>query len=72
MEEMDTESGDMTGQEEQAPYTLKRLFTDRNLVMPLLITCALQVIQQLSGINAVSMSNMYWVYDNLAYIIYIQ
>jgi len=34
-------------------YTLWRLFTDADLRMPLFIACALVVMQQFSGINAV-------------------
>jgi len=34
-------------------YTMMRLFRSKELHMPLLITVMLQVIQQLSGINAV-------------------
>jgi len=36
------------------PYTLMQLFKATDLRRPLFIACMLQVIQQFSGINAVS------------------
>jgi len=36
------------------PVTVKKLFTDPELRKPLFIACALAVVQQFSGINAVS------------------
>lgn len=62
MEEMDTESGNMDGSDEREQFTVKKLFTDRNLLMPLLIACALQVVQQLSGINAVCHLPCYFIH----------
>jgi len=57
MEEMDTEdtSGTTTGDDAAVaqPYTLMQLFR-ADLERPLFIACMLQVIQQFSGINAVS------------------
>jgi len=61
MDEMDTE-GTATGSPASAadedadtqPYTLLQLLTASDLRRPLFITCMLQVIQQFSGINAVS------------------
>ena len=55
MEEMDTEHQEKaTSSSETERFTLKDLFSDKNLRKPLLIACTLQVIQQFSGINAVS------------------
>jgi len=63
MEEMDTEdtsgaaaaaaAGDDAAVGSQ-PYTLRQLLTAADLRRPLFIACMLQVIQQFSGINAVS------------------
>jgi SP family facilitated glucose transporter-like MFS transporter 1 len=51
IEEMETESQE--GQKSEEEYTMKQLLTTKALHMPLLVACMLQVIQQLSGINAV-------------------
>lgn len=53
LEEMDTEQTD-TKCEKKETYTLKKLFFNSSLRMPLIIACCLQVVQQFSGINAVS------------------
>ena len=64
MEEMDTEAQQRTAAEEkkgvegqvgeQQAYTWMKLFSEADLRMPLFIACGLQVVQQFSGINAVS------------------
>ena len=59
VEEMDTEdrSSAASAADEDAdtqPYTLLQLLTAADLRRPLFIACMLQVIQQFSGINAVS------------------
>ena len=56
IEEMDTEcttadEGDTT---EAESYTMKKLLMTKELRMPLFIAVMLQVMQQFSGINAVS------------------
>lgn len=51
MEEMETESPEDKSEEK---FTMCKLLSSKNLRIPLFITLALQVIQQLSGINAVS------------------
>jgi len=54
MEEMKLEGKKLTPAEEgDAAVTVKQLFTDPELRKPLFIACALAVIQQFSGINAV-------------------
>ena len=56
MEEMDTEAQQEESARQGAQaevFTWKKLLTSRELRMPLFIACMLQVIQQLSGINAV-------------------
>ena len=56
MEEMNAEGKKVTaaGSEgDTGPTTVKKLFTDPDLRKPLFIACALAVIQQFSGINAV-------------------
>ena len=54
MEEMDTETkqGEEKGTEEE--FTLRKFLSSQELYRPLFIACMLQVIQQFSGINAVS------------------
>lgn len=57
MEEMDTEDTTDTATDNTAsaqPYTLLQLLRAVDLRRPLFIACMLQVIQQFSGINAVS------------------
>ena len=54
MEEMETESREEESKSEDT-YTMKQLFMTKDLHMPLLVAVMLQVIQQLSGINAVRM-----------------
>ncbi|KAI0233602.1 Solute carrier family 2, facilitated glucose transporter member 3 [Lamellibrachia satsuma] len=56
LEEMDTEHQEKTATSSEAEqsFTLKDLFGAKDLRRPLFIACALQVIQQFSGINAVS------------------
>ena len=53
MEEMDTEH---QGEKETAAntYTLNQILRAKDLRMPLIIICGLQIVQQFSGINAVS------------------
>jgi len=66
MEEMDTEDttgksgapGDTGEEAGTQPYTLKQLLTATDLRRPLFIACMLQVIQQFSGINAVSRNSI--------------
>ena len=53
LEEMETESGD-SGSTEEESYTMMQLLRTKALYWPLFIAIMLQVIQQLSGINAVS------------------
>ena len=48
---METECTDTDDQDEG--YTMKQLLSTKALHIPLLIACMLQVVQQLSGINAV-------------------
>jgi len=45
-----------TSSENTGPVTVKQLFMDPELRKPLFIACALAVIQQFSGINAVRVS----------------
>ena len=54
MEEMDTETrqGEQKGQDED--FTVRQFLASKDLYRPLAVACALQVIQQFSGINAVS------------------
>ncbi|CAD5118890.1 DgyrCDS7564 [Dimorphilus gyrociliatus] len=52
IEEMDTEQSDSKSTKTEV-YTLKKLFLNPALRMPLLIACCLQVVQQFSGINAI-------------------
>lgn len=55
IEEMETElQDDEETNKEEETYTMRRLFQTRALLMPLFVAVMLQVIQQLSGINAVS------------------
>ena len=54
LEEMETESADNSSSEEEN-YTMMKLLKTNALHMPLVIAIMLQVIQQLSGINAVSL-----------------
>jgi len=58
MEEMDTEDTGVSAAADGAagaqPYTLLQLLKASDLRRPLFIACMLQVIQQFSGINAVS------------------
>ena len=56
MEEMDTEHQNESSDSKES-FTVKELLTQRGLVLPLLIACALQVVQQFSGINAVSVTS---------------
>ncbi len=59
MEEMDTESRQQKAamhiqdDTQQQTFTFVQFLRQRELFMPLIIACALQVVQQLSGINAV-------------------
>lgn len=57
IEEMETECQD--GPDIKESYTMKMLLKTKELHMPLLVAVMLQVIQQLSGINAVSASLSY-------------
>ena len=56
IEEMETESTETEEKpkEEEESYTMKMLFLNKDLRMPLMVAVMLQVVQQLSGINAVS------------------
>jgi hypothetical protein len=55
MEEMDTEfQQQQTASEHTPSFTMKQLLTSTDLRLPLFVACMLQVIQQFSGINAVS------------------
>ena len=54
LEEMETESDEKMLTNEEENYTMMKLLRNKALHMPLLIAIMLQVIQQLSGINAVS------------------
>ena len=61
MEEMETECTDQAddspdGDSAAETYTMKMLLTAKDLRLPLLIAVMLQVSQQLSGINAVSLT----------------
>jgi SP family facilitated glucose transporter-like MFS transporter 1 len=60
IEEMETEMQEVNEDDpkEQECYARKKLFTTKALHIPLMIACMLQVIQQLSGINAVSISSL--------------
>ena len=56
MEEMNREGKTVTptpSAADMGPVSVKQLFVDPDLRRPLLIACALAVIQQFSGINAV-------------------
>lgn len=55
LEEMETESQDKSNivSEEEETYTMRKLLTSKELRVPLFVAVFLQVIQQLSGINAV-------------------
>ena len=53
MEEMDTEHHHQAAGTKQS-FTLKQLVTSADLRRPLYIACMLQLAQQFSGINAVS------------------
>ena len=53
IEEMDTECSDTTDSKAES-YTMMKLLTTIELRMPLFIAVMLQVMQQFSGINAVS------------------
>ena len=55
IEEMETEMQEVNEDDpkEEESYTMKKLFQTKALHIPLMVTCMLQVIQQLSGINAV-------------------
>jgi len=69
MEEMDTEdtSGTAAGTDDSAatqPYKLRQLLTAADLRRPLFIACMLQVIQQFSGINAVSIRYLVVIVDS--------
>jgi len=59
IQEMDTEDTAASSTDEDAgtthPYTLLQLLTSSELRRPLFIACMLQLIQQFSGINAVSL-----------------
>ncbi len=59
LEEMETESGEMELSTDEESYTMMRLLRTKGLHMPLLIAIMLQVIQQLSGINAVSVCSCF-------------
>jgi hypothetical protein len=57
IEEMETEMHNKENKAEDEideAYTMKMLLTTKALVWPLFISIMLQIIQQLSGINAVS------------------
>lgn len=57
IEEMDTEcttTDDVDEATDAESYTMKKLLSTRELRMPLFIAVMLQVMQQFSGINAVS------------------
>ena len=63
MEEMNAEGKKVTaaGSEgDTGPTTVNKLFTDPDLRKPLFIACALAVIQQFSGINAVRRFSCHW------------
>ena len=62
LEEMETESDDKNSSEEEN-YTMMKLLRTKALHMPLIIAVMLQVIQQLSGINAVSLNVGYFELD---------
>jgi hypothetical protein len=53
LEEMETES---KMPENKQAFTICQLLATKSLLRPLLIACMLQVVQQLSGINAVRLS----------------
>lgn len=61
MEEMDTENQahqnepEVEGKKEDKSFTLLQLFRSRDLWRPLMVACMLNLIQQFSGINAVSL-----------------
>ena len=55
MEEMKLEGKTVPDSAGAGPVTVKQLFKDPELRKPLFIACALAVIQQFSGINAVRM-----------------
>ena len=61
IEEMETEAAEADCDEDvekkDESYSMKRLLTEKTLMVPLLITVILQVAQQFSGINAVSQRN---------------
>lgn len=50
-------------EQNQVKFNFTKLFTQRDLRMPVLIACLIQVLQQLSGINAVSCAYKLDVYD---------
>jgi len=60
MEEMDSEDSNAssaasaTDEDDRQSYTLIHLLTASDLRWPVFIACMLQIIQQFSGINAVS------------------
>jgi len=55
IEEMETEQSDVQKKgSDQETYSMLKLLTSRDLRKPLIIAVFLNVIQQLSGINAVS------------------
>lgn len=63
LEEMETESSDsgrgaQNGPEAEQSYSMMRLLKTKDLRWPLFIAVFLQVIQQLSGINGVTVSQL--------------
>jgi len=50
---LNTKDGDVEKKHDDEKFTMSRLLHSRQLRIPLLIAMFLQVIQQLSGINAV-------------------
>lgn len=62
MEDVDVFIGELREEVEiaknQPKFRFFQLFTQKDLRMPLIIACLIQVMQQLSGINAVSASHL--------------
>lgn len=61
IEEMETEAAEVDYNKDtttEDTYTMRRLLTERALMIPLLITVVLQVAQQFSGINAVCIHSL--------------
>ena len=53
VESLNKKNGDVAKKQEDEKFTMSRLLRSRQLRLPLFIAMFLQVIQQLSGINAV-------------------